>query len=157
MSVGVRSEGGQAIVSVDGDDVAVFDPSDLPVFNGVDVIESGNDGSGAYYIRFADGTQICHVYSARSPLSFTVNIGGSIYRNSSSAFTGAWPAEFAAGTTPTITGVTAQLSAASTDAVFYAYAIHDAGASGWRGYFFHLNGGADADVAAFITAIGRWF
>lgn len=110
------------------------------------IIERGTNASGSY-IRFADGTQICH-HRAAVNIAIDVAFGGG-YRSAPQAWT--FPMAFATGSTDEI------IVQASAGAV--SHSVQAVATSETAAVWYHMQPGSAAaeERPATLLAIGRWF
>lgn len=110
------------------------------------IVERGSNASGTY-IRFADGTQICH-HRAAPTIAIDIAFGGG-YRSAPQTWT--FPATFATGSTNEI------IVQGSAGAV--SHSVQAVATSETAAVWYHMQpGSASAEERpATLLAIGRWF
>jgi hypothetical protein len=113
------------------------------------IMESGSNANGSY-VKYADGTMICSYQSLTS---------GSLAANTGREITWTYPAAFAAGSVPSVTG-NSGVGTSGTNGIAAQLAIGFPQVPGNASTRVHIWNGSGSTVSAQyanLIAIGRWF
>lgn len=109
------------------------------------IVETGSNANGTY-IKWADGTMICHVFDSMSSIAVD-QTNGSLWRSSTVTWT--FPAAFASAPTVTWSGRW------MTGAGWFALATSTTTTAG--GYYIDVSTRASGSCSRHAMAVGRWF